>query len=274
MSQKVTTCDISGVWMSHTLLLFFSLIKKAPSDGVYAMHPPVHAWGRDRMTLDERERCCLMAYVMLSASLRWDESQPYRFHRVLVTHVRVNMEYSKSGSNQKSISYIDDAYAKFGDLLQIQGYTKEAEILQIKVLDTRNRILGGEHPDTIKAMASLASTNRGLGKYTEAEKLEIQVLDARNRIHGVEHLDTIKAVGNLAATYLYLGKYTEAEKLGIQVLDARNRILGVEHPDTSTTMENLASTYRSLAKYTEAEKLESQASELKNRIVTEHLFLT
>ena len=58
------------------MLLFFSLIKKAPSDGVYAMHPLVHAWGRDRMTLDERERCCLMAYVTLSCSLRWEGSQP------------------------------------------------------------------------------------------------------------------------------------------------------------------------------------------------------
>ena len=69
------------------------------------------------------------------------------------------MEYSRSGSNQKGITYLDDAYAKFGDLLQKQGYAKEAEILQIKVLETRSRILGVEHPDTIRARASLASTN-------------------------------------------------------------------------------------------------------------------
>ena len=192
-------------------MLFFSLIKRAQSDGVYAMHPLVHAWGRDRLTLNEKKKCCLMAYVMLSSSLREDGSQPYGFQRILVTHVRANMEYSRSESNQKDISYLDDAYAKFGDLLQKQGYTKEAEILQIKVLDTRNKILGVEHPDTIRAMASIASTNRDLGKYTEAEKLETQVMDARKRILGGEHPDTIHAMGNLAETYYELGKYTSRE---------------------------------------------------------------
>jgi hypothetical protein len=71
----------------------------------------------------------------------------------------------------------------------------------MQVLDARNRILGVEHPDTIRAMANLAATYQNLGKYTEAEKLEMQVLDARNRILGVEHPDTINAMANLASTY-------------------------------------------------------------------------
>jgi tetratricopeptide (TPR) repeat protein len=273
LDQRLLTLNKTGAWDNFIfreglqILLFFSLIKKAPSEGVYAMHPLVHAWGRDRMTLYERERCCLMAYVTLSCSLRWDGSQPYRFHRVLVTHVRANMEYSKSGSSKDIIGYLDDAYAKFGELLQKQGYAKEAEILQIKVLDTRNEILGVEHPDIIRAMANLASTKRDLGKYTEAEKLEIQVLDARNRVLGVEHPDTIKAMANLATTCRNLGKYTKAEKLDTQVLDARNRILELEHPDTITAMANLAATYQQLGKYTEAEKLEILVLNARNRIL-------
>ena len=75
------------------------------------------------------------------------------------------------------------------------------ESLGIQVLYARNRILGVEHPDIIRAMANLAATNRNLGKYTEAEKLEMQVLDARIRILGVEHPGTIRAMANLAATY-------------------------------------------------------------------------
>ena len=241
--NKAGTWDNLAFGEGIRVLLFFCLIKKAPSDGVYAMHPLVHAWGRDRMTLDKWQRCCLMAFVTLSCSLRWNGSQPYSFHRALVTHVRANMEHSRSESNQNIISYLDDAYAKFGVLLQTQGYTKEAEILQIKVLDSRNKILQVEHPDIIRAMENLASTNRDLGKYTEAEKLDIKVLDSSSRILGVEHPGTIKAMANLAATYYSLGKSTEAEKLERQVLDARNRILGVEHPDTIYAMANLAATY-------------------------------
>ncbi|KIJ97496.1 hypothetical protein K443DRAFT_105574 [Laccaria amethystina LaAM-08-1] len=273
LDQRLLPLNKAGTWDNLLfregirVLLVLSLIKKAPLDGVYTMHPLVHAWGRDRMTSDMRERCCLMAYVTLSCSLRWNGSQPYKFQRVLVTHVRANMEYSRSESNQNIIGYLDDAYDKFGELLQKQGYAKEAEILQIKVLDARSEIFGEDHLDTIRAMASLASTNQDLGKYIEAEKLEMQVLDARNRSLGVEHQDTINAMANLAQTYACLGKYTEAEKLEIQVLDARNRILGVEHPDTVEAMGNLAVTYFRLGKYTEAESLEIKVLNARNRIL-------
>jgi len=278
LDRKLLSLNKTGAWDNFVfreglrILLSFSLIKRGSSNYVYAMHPLVHTWGRDRLTLKERKKCCLKAYVTLSCSLRWDASQPYEFQRILVAHVRANMEYFESEGNQNIVSYMDDAYVKFGRLLQEQGYFKEAEILQNKVLDTRNKILGVEHLDTIRAMASLAWTNRDLGKYTEAEKLEIQVLEARNRILGAERPETIHAMGNLAETYYALDKYTEAEKLEIQVLDARNRIFGEEHPDTLEAMANLGATYYSLGEYTEAEELETKVLDVRNRILgAEHL---
>ena len=117
------------------ILLSFSLIKKGPSDCVYAMHPLVHTWGRDRMLVNARKQSCLMAYVMLSCSLRWNEGQPYEFWRALVTHIRANMEHYRSESDENSISYFDDAYDKFGMLFQEQGYFKEAETLEDKVME-------------------------------------------------------------------------------------------------------------------------------------------
>ena len=67
------------------------------------------------------------------------------------------------------------------------GKYKEAEELEIQVLDARNRLLGEEHPATILAMGNLESTYSNLGKHTAAEKLNIQVLDSRNRVLGEEH---------------------------------------------------------------------------------------
>jgi tetratricopeptide (TPR) repeat protein len=273
LDRRLLPLNKTGTWDNFVfreglqILLSFSLVKKGPSDYVYAMHPLVHTWGRDRILLNETEQCCLMAYVTLSCSLRWNGGQPYGFRRALATHIRANMKHSRSESNENGVSYLDDAYDKFGMLLQEQGYFKEAEMLENKVVDTRNRILGVEHPDTIRAMANLAAIYQHLGKYTEAEELQIQVLDARNRILGVEHRDTINAMANLASTYQHLGKYTEAEQLEIHVLDARNRILGVEHPDTIRAMANLAATHRNLGEYTEAEKLEIQVLDERNRIL-------
>jgi hypothetical protein len=191
LDQRLLPLSKKGTWDNFILregiriLLSFSLIRRGSSDNVHAMHPLVHTWGRDRLTLNRRKKCCLMAYVTLSCSLRWDVGQPYGFQRTLVTHARANMEYFKSEGNQDIVNYMDDAYDKFGRLLREQGYSKEAETLHIEVLDKRNKILGVEHTDTINAMGSLAVTFHSLGKHTEAEKLGIQVLDARNRIrHG------------------------------------------------------------------------------------------
>jgi len=147
LDRRLLPVNKSGTWDNFyfreglRILLSFSLIKKGPSDCVYAMHPLVHTWGRDRLTLNERKECCIMAYVTLACSLRWDEGQPYQFQRGLVTHVRANIQYFKSECNQNIVDYMDDAYAKFGRLLMVQGYSREAESLQIKVLDTRNKIL-------------------------------------------------------------------------------------------------------------------------------------
>ena len=115
----------------------------------------------------------------------------------------------------------------------------EAEKLDMQVLDSRNRILGVEHPDAIRAMGNLAATYQSLGKYADAEKLKVQVLDARNRILGVDHPDTIKAMGNLAETYRHLAKYTEAEKLEIQAYELKNGVTGEESPQTITTIANV-----------------------------------
>ncbi|KIN03536.1 hypothetical protein OIDMADRAFT_51496 [Oidiodendron maius Zn] len=55
-----------------------------------------------------------------------------------------------------------------------QGRWKEAEELQVQVIEMRKRALGAEHPDTITIMANLASTYINQGRWKEAEKLSMQ----------------------------------------------------------------------------------------------------
>jgi hypothetical protein len=44
-----------------------------------------------------------------------------------------------------------------------QGRWKEAEELDVQVMETRKRVLGLEHLDTLTSMANLASTYRNQG---------------------------------------------------------------------------------------------------------------
>jgi hypothetical protein len=56
-----------------------------------------------------------------------------------------------------------------------QGRWTEAEELHIQVVETRKRVLGPEHPDTLAIMSSLASTYLEQGKWNEAEALSVEV---------------------------------------------------------------------------------------------------
>jgi hypothetical protein len=65
----------------------------------------------------------------------------------------------------------------------------------------RERILGAEHPDTLRARANLAVSYRSAGRTAEAIAIEEQVVADRERILGAEHPDTLRARANLAWSY-------------------------------------------------------------------------
>jgi hypothetical protein len=74
------------------------------------------------------------------------------------------------------------------------------------VIETRKRVLGEEHPDTLSSIGNLASTYRNQGRWKEAEELEVQVIETRKRVLREEHLDTLTSIGNLASTYRNQGR--------------------------------------------------------------------
>ena len=74
----------------------------------------------------------------------------------------------------KSMSNLASTYRK-------QGRWKEAEELQLLVMETRKRLLGEEHPSSLRSMAKLASTYRKQGRWKEAEDLDVLVMQTTKR---------------------------------------------------------------------------------------------
>jgi hypothetical protein len=72
-----------------------------------------------------------------------------------------------------------------------QGRWKEAEELKVQALETRKRVLGEEHPDTLTSIASLALTYSKQGRWKEAEELNVQVMETMQRVLGEEHPEII-----------------------------------------------------------------------------------
>ena len=79
-----------------------------------------------------------------------------------------------------------------------QGWSKEAEELDVQVMQTSLRVLGEEHPDTLSIMVNLATTYWNQGQWKEADKLEVQIMQKRKKRLGEEHPDTLTSMGNLA----------------------------------------------------------------------------
>nr|POF13651.1 nephrocystin-3 [Quercus suber] len=147
------------------------------------------------------------------------------------------------------------------------GQWKEAEELEVKVMETRRTVLGAEHPDTLTGMGNLASTYRNQGRWKEAEELSVKVMVTRRTVLGAEHPSTLTGMANLALTYQNQGRWKEAEELEVKVMETSRTVLGAEHTDTLTSMGNLASTYQSQGRWKEAEELEVKVMETRRTVL-------
>ena len=146
-------------------------------------------------------------------------------------------------------------------------YPEAAKQLEA-ALDLRRRVLGREHPETLRSMNDLALVYMYEGsRYPQAEALAGQTLEIRRRVLGPEHPETLLSMSKLAIVYATEGKYAQAEALHSQTLEIQRRVLGPEHPDTLGSMHNLASDYYQQGKYAQAEALFSQVLEIDRRVL-------
>ena len=58
-----------------------------------------------------------------------------------------------------------------------EGRFSDAEALQRQTIDIQRRVLGPEHPQTLKITGHRAESLEGEGHYPEAERLDKQVLE-------------------------------------------------------------------------------------------------
>ncbi|KAF8541462.1 hypothetical protein BDD12DRAFT_829275 [Trichophaea hybrida] len=121
-----------------------------------------------------------------------------------------------------------------------QGKFGEAEQLEVQVIEVRKRVLGAEHPGTLKSMGNLASTYSGQGKFGEAEQLEVQVIEVGKRVLGSEHPDTLTNMNNYAITLKSLGRANEAIDMMTDVVALLTKVLGDKHPNTRKSRDTLA----------------------------------
>ncbi|KAF8525562.1 hypothetical protein BU17DRAFT_62707 [Hysterangium stoloniferum] len=236
----------------------------------WTMHPVIHMWIRDEALGIN----CIPHYYAARALIVGSINESNKmndilFQRDILPHIIAN----QSVTSGKKKDYYDDMSKRFALVYKLAGKYSDTEVLEIEVIESRQKILGTEHPDTLSAKANLAVTYYWLGRLTDAEKLGVQVLKDREQHLGTEHPDTLGTKGNLAVTYRQLGRWTDAEQLEVQVLKAREQLLGTEHLYTLSAKANLAVTYHELGRWTDAEQLQVQVLKASEQLLgTEHLY--
>jgi hypothetical protein len=94
---------------------------------------------------------------------------------------------SNAGSFQRVLVWstpIPDQPGQLGRCLRESGHYSEAEPLYKHTLETRQRVLGLEHPDTLTSQNNLALLYDKQDRYSEAEPLHKATLEAFKRVLG------------------------------------------------------------------------------------------
>ena len=90
-----------------------------------------------------------------------------------------------------------------------QGRWKEAEQLEVQVMETSLRVLGNEHPDTLTSMANLAFTLKDKGLIRKAVSLIESCYKLRVLVLGSQHHDCILSYETLTTWSLEVTKLSE-----------------------------------------------------------------
>ncbi|KAL2859770.1 purine and uridine phosphorylase [Aspergillus lucknowensis] len=130
-----------------------------------------------------------------------------------------------------------------------------ASMHNLAVMEIQKQVLGPEYPGTLASMHNLAVTYQKQGRWKEAEKLQVQ------------HPSTLTSMNNLALTYRNQGRWKEAEELQVQVTETSKQVLGPEHPHTLASMHNLAYTWYSQQRVHKAITLMEKCVQLRNKML-------
>jgi len=145
----------------------YSLIEYDTQNHTYSIHPLVHHWSGTTM---EGNRCdmqkLILAIIGLSVSRTFTD-EDYKYRCTLLKHTVNSMSSFKPKDIELSIaSRITRIYFE-------QGCWKEAEALEVTVMEKKKQMLGANHPDTLLSMANIAATYFAQGRFDDAEALEV-----------------------------------------------------------------------------------------------------
>jgi tetratricopeptide (TPR) repeat protein len=127
--------------------------------------------------------------------------------------------------------------------LEVKGDLRRAETLTRDVVETLDRLLGPDHPDSQSARFDLARILRAEGRLPDAEALLRAVSASQREILGAEHPRSLQTLSELADVLIAQDHYAESEPILRQLYEIQVRNLGAANPGTVYTLMRLGTVY-------------------------------
>jgi tetratricopeptide (TPR) repeat protein len=176
---------------------------------------------------------------------------------------------NSTASLENNFSVIRCKY-KLAQLYWKIGEYDKGESLARDCYAKRLMLLGGEHPETLSSMKTLALILGEQNKLEESIELHMLCMNKRKKKLGEDHPSTIQSMKNLAMVLAKNCKFDESIKLYSICLEKAKRIFGLDHAHTISSMGQLASLYHSQGQYFESELLYNELLDLSRQVYGEN----
>ena len=129
---------------------------------------------------------------------------------------------------------------------------EEAESHIFAAFSIGRRVLGDDHPQTIRSMIEMGDLFVIQGKYDRALPYYTQANATASRILGEDHPDTLNLISGLGNLFFKQGNYEKAWSYHTEALERRRHVLGDDHLDTLNSGSNVGDLLAINGRYDEA----------------------
>ena len=117
----------------------------------------------------------------------------------------------------------------------------------------RERMLGQNHPETLKTAFYLARVTMNRGDYAETERILARTIEQQNRLLGERHPDVLQSKAVRAMNWIYLGRYEPARASFSETHQRLGEAYGQHHPEAVKALVGLATANYHLRNFEVAE---------------------
>jgi tetratricopeptide (TPR) repeat protein len=162
----------------------------------------------------------------------------------LITHIESLWEAGADGSDDPDLTLrlLQARSWAVRQLLPTADLSRSID-LGVQVLADCERLLGGDHPQTLSSRLDLARTYWAASRIGEAIELSQATLTDHERVLGRDHPRTIDSRLILAFAYEQARRRDDAISVFEATLADSERVLGLDHPNTLLARLNLAGAY-------------------------------